>query len=63
MNDAQKVALLEGTLREVLRINDEASKGHTPGSLPLEVSLEGSLLYAWIDVREKAKGLLRGDVR
>jgi hypothetical protein len=63
MDDSKKVVLLESTLREVLRINDEAAKGDEPGSIPFECALEGDLLYRWIDIREKAKGLLRGEAR
>ena len=63
MDDSKKVVLLESTLREILSINDAASKGNEPGSIPLECALEGSLLYRWIDIREKAKGLLKGEAR
>ena len=63
MDDRTKVALLEGTLKEILRINEEAGKGCNPGSMPFECALEGKLFYEWLDIREKAKGLLKGNVR
>ena len=63
MEDSKKVVLLESTLREILSINEKASTGSSPGSIPLECALEGDLLYRWIDIREKAKGLLRGEAR
>ena len=62
MDDSKKVVLLESTLREILRINDAASKGST-GSIPLETALYGDLFYSWIDIREKAKLLLKGQAR
>lgn len=63
MDDSKKVVLLESTLREILSINDAAGKGNAPGCLPLEVALDGSLLWRWVDIREKAKGLLKGEAR
>jgi hypothetical protein len=63
MDDSKKVVLLESTLREILRINEEAGKNAAYGSIPLECALDGTLLYRWIDIREKAKGLLKGEAR
>lgn len=63
MDDSRKVVLMEATLREILKINDAAIKGDVPGSIPLECALEGDLLYRWIDIREKAKRLLKGEAR
>jgi hypothetical protein len=63
MNDAQKVALLESTLREILAIDEEAGRGNRPGCMPMQYSLSGELRYRWIDIRVKAKQLLNGDAR
>jgi len=63
MNDAQKVALLEGTLKEILALDEEAAKGNRPGCMPFQYALSGELRYRWIDIRVKAKQLLEGNVR
>jgi hypothetical protein len=60
MDDAKKVVLLESTLREILRIDEEAGKGNAPGSVPFYYSLDGDLRYRWIDIRHRAKELLEG---
>ena len=61
MNDAQKAALLESTLREILRIDEAAAQGNQPGCLPFQYALSGELRYRWIDIRVKARKLLNGD--
>lgn len=63
MNDAQKAALLESTLREILRLDEEAGKGNRPGCMPFQYALSGELRYRWIDIRVKAKQLLDGIAR
>jgi hypothetical protein len=63
INDAQKVALLESTLREILRLDEEAGRGNKPGSMPFRYALSGDLRLRWIDIRVKAQQLLDGTVR
>jgi hypothetical protein len=63
MNDAQKAALLEATLKEILSLDEEAAKGNRPGCMPFQYALSGELRYRWIDIRVKAKQLLAGNVR
>jgi hypothetical protein len=63
MDDVKKVALLESTLREILKIDEEAGKGNTPGSMPFYYSLDGDLRYRWIDIRHRARELLKGEAR
>ena len=63
MNDSQKAALLESTLREILRIDEEAAAGTRPGCMPFQYALSGQLRYRWIDIRVKAKQLLDGNVK
>jgi hypothetical protein len=58
MNDATKMVLLESTLKEILALDEEAKRGDRPGSMPLESSLSGELLYRWLDIRSKARYLL-----
>jgi hypothetical protein len=57
IDDKRQIALLEATLREILRINREATydKG---GSMDLETALEGELLVRWQDIKKKARTLL-----
>ncbi len=61
MNAEQKAALLESTLREILRLDEEAASGIRPGCMPFQYALEGELRYRWIDIRVKAKKLLNGE--
>ena len=61
MNAEQKAALLESTLREILRIDEEAARGDRPGSTPFQYALSGDLRYRWIDIRVKARKLLSGE--
>ena len=61
MNDAQKVALLESTLREILSLDEAAGRGDQPGCMPFQYALSGNLRYRWIDIRVKARKLLNGD--
>ncbi len=61
MNAEQKAALLESTLREILRLDEEAARGDRPGCMPFQYALEGELRYRWIDIRVKARKLLNGE--
>ena len=61
MNADQKAALLESTLREILRLDEEAGKGERAGCMPFQYALSGELRYRWIDIRVKAKKLLNGE--
>ena len=63
MNDTQKIALLEATLREILKVDEDAAKGNVPGCMPFQYALDGELRYRWIDIKMKAKQLLNGTVR
>lgn len=56
-NDARRIALLEATLREMLRINREA-EADTVGSMGMETSLDGQLLKQWRSIRRKAESLV-----
>lgn len=57
INDRRRVALLEATLREILRIDREA-EADTVGSLGFDTALDGLLLKQWRDIRRKAEHLL-----
>lgn len=56
LNDKQRVALLEATLREILRIEREAATDRT--SVGFDAALDGKLLRQWLDIKRKAEHLL-----
>lgn len=56
MTDEQRIALLEATLREILRINRTADEDNH--SMGFETALEGRLLAEWKSIRRKAERLL-----
>lgn len=56
--DARRAALLEATLREILRIDKEAASSDT--SICYDDALDGKLLSDWQRIRSKATHLLKG---
>ena len=58
LNDQRRIALLESTLREILRIDREAEADKAGGSVPLDTALDGSLLRRWRNIRRKAESLV-----
>lgn len=60
MNDDERrrMALLESTLREILRINKDATTDVGGGSADLETALDGKLLTRWRNIRRRAEHLV-----
>ena len=57
LDDKKRIALLEGTLREILRIDHEADID-PHGSMGFDTALDGELLKQWQRIRSRAKNLL-----
>lgn len=57
MNDVQKLALLEASIREILRINSESEKDIQ--SIPIETALHGKLRREWLQIIGRAKSLVK----
>lgn len=61
MTSDQRIALLEGTLREMLRIDRAAIAAEsdpTERSMAIETALDGRLRRDWQLLRERARRLL-----
>lgn len=54
----RRLALLESTLREILRINKDATADAGGGSADMETALDGKLLTRWKNIRRKAESLV-----
>lgn len=61
MRPDQRAALIEASLRELLRIA-AAARAHGGTSVALEDALDGALRKAWCDIERKARRLLRSEV-
>ncbi len=58
VDDKRRIALLEATLREIIRIDKEAETDQF-GSMSMETSLDGQLLKQWRNIKRKAEHLLK----
>lgn len=53
---ARRIALLEATLREMLRLTSACAT--SPTSVPLEDALDGQLLREWRKMERRARSLV-----
>ena len=57
IDDKKRIILLEATIREILRIDNDAEADQT-GSMGFDTALDGSLREQWHRIRRKAMHLL-----